>query len=128
MPGMLQTRLLPIDTDDDCDALPAKLATAVFVVDAEPEPADAAGPVLGVMIEDGEQGVRIMEVIAGSVAAGAGIERGDLIQVAAGFEVSSTSELVEVIQRQAPGTWLPLRVLRDDQLHELVARFPQEFD
>ncbi len=60
--------------------------------------------------------------------AGAGIERGDLIQVAAGFEVSSTSELVEVIQRQAPGTWLPLRVLRDDQLHELVARFPQEFD
>ncbi len=120
--------LLPVDADDDCDALPAELANAVFVVDAEPVPVDAPGPLLGVMIEDDEQGVRVMEVIGDSVAAGAGIENGDLIQAAAGFEVSSASELVGVIQRQAPGTWLPLKVLRGDQLHELVARFPQKFD
>jgi S1-C subfamily serine protease len=69
-----------------------------------------------------------MEVVAGSVAADAGIETGDLIQAAAGFEVSSTGELIAVIQRQAPGTWLPLRVLRDDQPREMVARFPQNFD
>ncbi len=120
--------LLPVDADDDCDALPADLAPAVFVVDAEPETVDAPQPLLGVMIEDSEQGVRVMEVVVGSVAADAGIETGDLIQTAAGFKVGSTSELIAVIRRQAPGTWLPLRVLRDDQPRELVARFPQNFD
>jgi uncharacterized iron-regulated protein len=119
--------LLPVDANDDCNALPADLARAVFVVDAEPETVDAPRPLLGVMIEGSEQGVRVMDVVAGSVAAGAGIESGDLIQAAAGFEVRSASELVDVVQRQAPGTWLPLRVLRGDQLHELVARFPQNF-
>jgi uncharacterized iron-regulated protein len=120
--------LLPVDADDDCDALPAGLARAVFVVDAEPEPIHARGPRLGVLIQDDEQGVRVMEVVDGSVAADAGIEVGDLIQTAAGFEVSSTSELIALIQRQAPGTWLPLGVLRGDQPRDLVARFPQSFD
>ncbi len=120
--------LLPVDADDDCDSLPVDLARAVFVLDAEPETVDAPRPLLGVMIEDSEQGVRVIEVVAGSVAADAGIETGDLIQTAAGFAVSSTSELIAVIQRQAPGTWLPLRVLRGDQSRELVARFPQNFD
>ncbi|MCP4334363.1 MAG: PDZ domain-containing protein [Gammaproteobacteria bacterium] len=120
--------LLPLDADDDCDALPKNFASAVFVVDAEPEAVEARGPLLGVMIEDSEQGVRVMEVVAGSVAAGAGIKTGDLIQTAAGFEVSSTSELIAVVRRQAPGTWLPLRVLRDDQSRELIARFPQNFE
>ncbi|MCP4764940.1 MAG: PDZ domain-containing protein [Gammaproteobacteria bacterium] len=119
--------LLPVDADDDCDALPADIARAVFVVDTESEAVDAPRPLLGVMIEDSEQGVRVMEVVAGSVAADAGIETGDLIQTAAGFEVRGTSELIAVIQRQAPGTWLPLRVLRGDQIHELAARFPQKF-
>ena len=127
--GIEQVRvLLPLDADDDCDALAEDLASAVFVVDAEPEVVEARGPILGVMIEDSEQGVRVMEVVAGSVAADAGIETGDLIQIAAGFEVASTSELIAVIQRQAPGTWLPLQVLRGDQPLELVARFPQKFD
>jgi uncharacterized iron-regulated protein len=120
--------LLPVDADDDCDALPPDLADAVFVVDAEPETADASGPLLGVMIEDGEQGVRVMEVVDGSVAAVAGIEDGDLIQAAAGFDVSRTGELIDVIRRQAPGTWLPLRVLRDGQSLTLVAKFPRQFD
>ena len=120
--------LLPLDADDDCDVLPKDLASAVFVVDAEPEAVEVRGPLLGVMIEDSEQGVRVIEVVAGSVAADAGVEVGDLIQTAAGFGVSSTSELIAVIRRQAPGTWLPLRVLRDDQSRELVARFPQNFD
>jgi len=120
--------LLPVDADDDCDTLPVDLARAVFVVDAEPELVGTPGPLLGVMIEGSEQGVRVMDVVAGSVAADAGIEVGDLIQAAAGFEVRSSGELIDVIQRQAPGTWLPLKVLRGDQLHELVARFPQKFE
>jgi hypothetical protein len=119
--------LLPVGADDDCTALPADLADAVFVVEAQiDEPAPR--PRLGVMIESDDNGVRVMEVVAGSVAEAAGILAGDVIQQAAGFEVRTTGQLVEVIQRQAAGTWLPLKVLRDDGDRELIARFPQSFD
>jgi uncharacterized iron-regulated protein len=120
--------LLPLDADADCSDLPQELADAVFVVDAE---ADAAPPPrarLGVMIEGGDAGVRVTAVVDGSVAASAGIRSGDLIQQAAGFAVGTTRELVEIIQRQAPGTWLPLRIRRDEADVELLARFPQHFD
>jgi hypothetical protein len=33
-----------------------------------------------------------------------------------------------VVQRQAAGTWLPLKVLREDKNQELIARFPQSFE
>jgi len=119
--------LLPVGADDDCTALPADLADAVFVVEAQTgEPAPR--PRLGVMIESGDYGVRVMEVVAGSVAEDAGILAGDIIQQAAGFEVRTTGQLVDVIQRQAVGTWLPLKVLRDDGNRELIARFPQSYD
>ncbi len=119
--------LLPVDVDDDCAALPADLADAVFVVEAQmDEPAPR--PRLGVMIESDDNGVRVMEVVAGSVAEAAGILAGDIIHEAAGFEVRTTGQLIDVIQRQAAGTWLPLKVLRDDENRELIARFPQSFD
>jgi S1-C subfamily serine protease len=34
------------------------------------------------------------------------------------------SDLVEAVQRQAPGTWLPLKVRRGAETIELVAKFP----
>ena len=40
----------------------------------------------------------------------------------------TAASLVEVIQRQSPGTWLPLEILRDGETLELVARFPQSFE
>ena len=58
----------------------------------------------------------------------AGILAGDIIQEAAGFEVETTGQLIDVIQRQAAGTWLPLKILREDENQELIARFPQSFD
>jgi hypothetical protein len=33
-------------------------------------------------------------------------------------------EVVEIVQRQAPGTWLPLKVRRGDNTLELIAKFP----
>ncbi len=120
--------LLPLDATDTCDPLPIDLATAVFVVDAEEQAAAPARPRLGIIIEDGDNGVRVMQVIDYSVAAATGIREGDVIQAAAGFETRSTTALIEVIQRQAPGTWLPLEVRRDDETLEMTARFPQTFD
>lgn len=120
--------LLPLDSRDDCDPLPLDLATAVFVLDAAAEQAPAARPQLGILIEDGADGVRVMRVVDDSVAAASGIRKGDEILVAAGFDTATTSELIAVIQRQAPGTWLPLKLKRDDKTIEIIARFPQSFE
>ena len=120
--------LLPIDSDDQCDPLPAELATAVFVVDAETGSAASPRPLLGVMIEGGDDGLRVMQVVADSVAARSGILEGDVIQSAAGFKTVTNSALIEIIQRQAPGTWLPLQILRGEKSIELQARFPQSFE
>jgi len=119
--------LLPMDVDTDCEAIPTDLADALFVVESQ-EIEQLPRPTLGVMIESDDSGVRVMEVVAGSVAEQAGMQAGDVIHSAAGFDVTTTGELIEVIQRQAPGTWLPLRILRDKAEIELLARFPQIFD
>ena len=120
--------LLPIDADDECEPLPIDLASAVFVVDADGETAAAARPRLGVYIEDGDTGVRVLQVVDDSVAAAAGLREGDVIQSAAGFDTRTTAGLIEIIQRQAPGTWLPLRLLRGDEVIDKIAKFPQSFD
>ncbi len=124
--------LLPVDADEACQALSAELvgadlADAVFVVEEQVDE-DEPRPRLGVMIDNGDNGVRVMEVVPGSVAERAGILAGDIIQEAAGFEVETTGQLIDVIQRQAAGTWLPLKILREDENQELIARFPQSFD
>ena len=120
--------LLPLDSDGDCNPLPIDLASAVFVVDAENQQQAPARPRLGIIIEDSDQGVRVMQVVDDSVAAATGIRKGDVIQAAAGFDTATTADLIEVVQRQAAGTWLPLKLLRDDKTVEMIAKFPQSFD
>lgn len=120
--------LLPLDSTDSCDPLPAELASAVFVVDAASEELLPPGPRLGVLIESGDAGVRVMQVFEGSVAAQSGIVEGDVIKAAAGFKTTTNSSLVEIIQRQAPGTWLPLQIQRGDESLQLLAKFPQGFE
>ncbi len=122
--------LLPVERGAACDSLPTDLADAVFVV----EPAGrlvAAGPPkarLGVLIAMSEGGVRVANVIEGSVAEATGIAVDDIVVSAAGFPVGRVGELVDIVQRQAPGTWLPLVIRRDGDEIELVAKFPQSFE
>lgn len=120
--------LLPIDSAEACDALPADLADAVFLI--EPSDRVAAAPPkarLGILIETTDDGVRVKDVMEGSVGAAAAIEAGDIVVSAAGFPVAQAGELIEIVQRQAPGTWLPLTIRRDGEEIELVARFPTVF-
>jgi S1-C subfamily serine protease len=49
---------------------------------------------------------------------------GDVLTEVAGRTVGEASDVVGAVQRQAPGTWLPLTVRRGERLVELVARFP----
>jgi len=85
-------------------------------------------PRLGVMIETIEERVRIIQVMDDSVAAAADARAGDVVVEAAGVPLAATSELIEIVQRQAPGTWLPLTIERDGATVDLVAKFPAVTD
>lgn len=115
--------LLPWDSDADCAGLVSGLADAVFGVAAAP--ADAARrPRLGVRLEAADGGVRINSVDKDSVAETAGLRAGDLVVEIAGRPAKQTGDVADAVARQAPGTWLPLRVQRAGVTVELIAKFP----
>lgn len=115
-------KLTTWDAAQRCADLPAGLADAVYLVQP---PADNP-PRLGIAMEPAKEGVRIVTVQAGSVAQAAGLQAGDLVLAAAGRNAESTEGLRRAVQRQPPGTWLPLQVRRGDTVLEMVARFPAE--
>jgi uncharacterized iron-regulated protein len=115
--------LLPWDTTRECAALTPDLADAVFGIGPAVE---AAGdrPRLGVTLAPADgAGARVAEVAPRSVAASAGLRPGDVIVEAAGTAVTTPADLRRVVDLQAPGTWLPLRVRRDGRDRQIVARF-----
>lgn len=118
--------LLPWDADRDCDDLDGRIADAVFGLGPAREDAEPQRPKLGVQLDPGPEGITVGAVGDGSVAAAAGLRTGDRILVAAGTPVRAPADLVAVIRRQAPGTWLPLTIRRDGAEQELVAKFPTE--
>jgi len=118
---------LPVPAGEACRSLTPGVADyAQTVADWQPQPEPR--PLLGVLVRDGEGGAEVQSVTDGSVAADAGILAGDVVVEAAGFPTPGSADLIEVIRRQAPGTWLPLSVRRNDRTHEFVARFPTRFD
>lgn len=125
--------LLPMDTGDDCRDMKPTLADAVFLVAPMPQSQSTLsghrsgvprGPRLGVIIETAEAGVRVLRVMDDSVAQSAALAAGDIITQAAGLAVKENSELITIIRRQAPGTWLPLVIRRGDQSLSVVVKFP----
>lgn len=115
--------LLPWAVGGDCRALAADYADAVFALD-EDERFEPQQLRLGVELIAAEEGVRVGHVAEASVAERAGLRVDDVIRQAAGKPVAQPADLVAIVRRQAPGTWLPLKVAREGETHELVARFP----
>ena len=115
--------VLPWEVADDCSDLTPGLADAVFGVDSTLS-ASAQRPRLGILMEDSPDGIRIREVIAPSIAETAGLKAGDLITSVAGVPAKEAGDVISAVQLQAPGTWLPITVKRDNQSLDLVARFP----
>jgi uncharacterized iron-regulated protein len=103
-----------------CKAIAPGVANAVFVV----RPPAENPPRLGIAMEMHADGIRIAEVKPNSVAAHAGLLAGDLIVEAAGQPLRSMMRLRSLVQRQTPGTELPLKIKRAEQSLELRARFP----
>jgi uncharacterized iron-regulated protein len=115
--------LLPRDRAVVCKGLPAGLADAVFVLGPDEESARPR-PILGVRLETVTARVRIAMVAPDSVAAAAGLRAGDIIVEAAGRRMRRSADLVAIIRRQPPGTWLPLRIERKGRVFRVVAKFP----
>ncbi|MDP2619059.1 MAG: ChaN family lipoprotein [Hyphomicrobiales bacterium] len=117
--------LIPVEAGSKCRQIVGTgYADAVFTLPPALAAPSSDRPKLGIFIADGEHGVRINEVIADSVAEATELREADEIVAAAGVATKTMGELIEIVSRQAPGTWLPLRVRRDGQQIELIAKFP----
>jgi uncharacterized iron-regulated protein len=120
--------LLPWDKGLACDGLKTSegfpIAHAVFGVDELSEPEKPHRPMLGVQIKPAANGVLVIKVADGSVAESGGLQKDDLIIQAAGTKISKSEELIAIISNQAPGTYLPLRILRDGKRLDVIAKFP----
>lgn len=75
----------------------------------------AARPFLGVGLEDSDDGVAIVEVVAGSPAAAAGIEVGDIVTAVNDTEITSAQALVETIGALSPNDTITLETSRDGE-------------
>ncbi|MFN6961890.1 MAG: ChaN family lipoprotein [Rhodocyclaceae bacterium] len=112
--------LLTWNRHTPCAGLGRDYADALYLV----EPPKENPPRLGVATEQAGEALRITEVMTGSVAEAAGLRKGDLLVSVAGRPAKSLATLRSLVQRQTPGTWLPLKIRRGDEELEIVARFP----
>jgi uncharacterized iron-regulated protein len=115
---------VPWQREEDCKALVAGYADAVFGIVATSTDKARPRPRLGVSLESAAEGVLIRKVEKDSIAAAAGMRDGDVLIEIAGVRAKQAGDVAEAVQRQASGTWLPLRVRRDGQAIELIAKFP----
>jgi uncharacterized iron-regulated protein len=118
--------LLPWDTTAACDRVTPRLADALFGVEPREETAQSERPRLGIMLDQAEGGVRVQKVLDGSIAQEAGLREDDVIESIAGRRVADAGDVIGAVQRQAPGTWLPIIVRRGAQTMEVIARFPPQ--
>ena len=116
---------LPWNSGADCPTPDPKIANLLFGL-ASPTATRTPPPRLGVVVSEAETGVKIEQVVTQSVAEATSLQVGDVIETAAGVSVRRPADLIAIIQRQAPGTWLPLSVRRGEAILEMVARFPAE--
>lgn len=117
------TSLLAWDHEQNCEELVAGAADAVFGV-LEPARVQPRRQLLGVRIGLKDEVVHVVEVSKGSVAEAADLRAGDVITEIGGRPVKRNADVIAAVQRQVPGTWLPLKVKRQDKLIEIVAKFP----
>jgi S1-C subfamily serine protease len=116
--------LTPWREQGDCKQLTAGYADAVFGVAATKAGAEAERPRLGVTIDLGGAELRVTAVTKDSIAEAAGIRNGDVLSEAAGVPLKEFMDLRTIVQRQTPGTWLPLKVKRQNETLDIIAKFP----
>lgn len=118
-------QLMPVGAETACTELQPGLADAVFAVPVARQSAPPP-PRLGVSLEEHGKGVRIAEVSRDSLAERSGLRRDDIVTEVAGTAAKRPMSLIAAVRSQPPGTWLPLKLLRDGATVEVVVRFPPE--
>ncbi|MGD2139769.1 MAG: ChaN family lipoprotein [Burkholderiales bacterium] len=111
---------LPIPAASNCAEL-VDIADVLFPVNDSER---STPPVLGVYLRDEDGATTIGKVMPGSVAAKAGLASGDRIVSAAGVQINSSDDVIALVRRQYPGTWLPIIIERDGKTVDLIAKFP----
>jgi uncharacterized iron-regulated protein len=119
-----QRSLIPASVEGACAHVGTAFADAMFTLPRTDEMPPPERPRLGVALSSGDGAPRVNRVVGDSVAEVAGVKAGDDVVRAAGVQMRNPDDLVEVVGRQAWGTWLPLSVRRDGQEIDLVAKFP----
>lgn len=115
--------LLPWEPENDCTKLIPGYADAVFGLGPRAEPTPSR-PKLGLWLEPVTGGVAIKDIEKGGLGELAGLRQGDVLIEVAGRVTRLPGDVSEVVQRQAPGTWLPIKVQRDGRTLEIIAKFP----
>jgi uncharacterized iron-regulated protein len=126
------TTLMPWDGAIGCAQLEPGLADYAFGMVPPHKEAEkakkAARPMLGVYLETSERGVNISKVVPGGIADKLGIQPNDLILTMAGHNVNKINEVVQVVKKMQLGTWLPMTILRGEEIMDVVAKFPPAID
>ena len=115
--------LLPWESNKACEQLVTGIADAVFGVASYANPHLPRRQRLGIRFEMVQKGARILQIEKDSVAETAGLIDEDIITEIAGLEVRQINDVIEAVHKQAPGTWLPLRVTRGIETIEIIAKF-----
>ena len=119
------TALLPWDNNKSCQQLVKGVADAVFgVLPHISDPFQPQFQRLGIRYEIGRGGAVVLQVEKNSIAAAAQLQDSDVILEMAGVPVKNLEDVITIVKRQAPGTWLPLKIRRDDQEMQIIAKFP----
>lgn len=120
------TALLPWDSDKSCKQLVKGVADAVFGV--LPHTSESFRPQfqrLGIRYEMAREGAVVLQVEKNSIAEAAKLQDSDLILEMAGVAVKEIEDVINIVKRQAPGTWLPMKIRRDEQELQIIAKFPE---
>ena len=97
------------------------IADAVFAIPKLPSSAPPPAR-LGIRIEQTKDGVGIIEVMKGGLADRTGLRAGDRVVSVAGANVARVGDVIRAVHEQPAGTWMPIRVRREEQEVELVVK------
>ncbi len=112
------------DGGDGCESIPTDLADAFYVVD---RPFIASPVRLGVTLDmSSEDEVHVFHVEPHGLAEAGGMQENDVLLEVAGHPAHNLIDVRTAVLRQAPGTWLPFKVRRDNVVLDVVIRFPPD--
>jgi len=115
--------LLPWEPENDCAKLAAGYADAVFGLGSRNEES-MPRPKLGLWLETVTGGVAIKDIETGGLGERAGLRQGDVLVEVAGRATRLPDDVIDAVQRQAPGSWLPIKIQREGRTLEIIAKFP----